>query len=41
VSDVLAPSTAYEPTGTAALGYCDDAARRIVIAPDQPANAKS
>jgi hypothetical protein len=31
---------AYEPTGSAALGYCDDAARRIVVAPDPAANAR-
>ncbi len=31
---------AYEPTGTAALGYCDATARRIVVAPDEPANAR-
>jgi hypothetical protein len=31
---------ACEPTGSAALGYCDTRARRIVVAPDQPANAR-
>lgn len=30
----------YEPTGSTALGYCDELARRIVVAPDQPANAR-
>jgi antirestriction protein ArdC len=33
-------SVAYEPTGSAALGCCDATARRIVVAPDQPANAR-
>jgi antirestriction protein ArdC len=33
-------SVAYEPTGSAAFGYCDEAAHRIVVVPDQPANAR-
>jgi antirestriction protein ArdC len=31
---------AYGPTGSTALGYCDATARRIVVAPCQPANAR-
>jgi antirestriction protein ArdC len=31
---------AYEPVGAGALGYCDAQARRIVVCPDQPANAR-
>jgi antirestriction protein ArdC len=31
---------AYEATGSGALGYCDTRARRIVVAPDQRANAR-
>jgi antirestriction protein ArdC len=31
---------AYEPTGSAALGYCNARERCIVVAPDQPANAR-
>jgi antirestriction protein ArdC len=36
----LGYEVAHEPTGSAALGYCDETARRIVVAPDQPANAR-
>jgi hypothetical protein len=30
----------YQEAGAGALGYCDRAARRIVVSPDQPANAR-
>jgi antirestriction protein ArdC len=30
----------YEATGSSSLGYCDSAARRIVVASEQPANAR-
>jgi hypothetical protein len=30
----------YEPTGSSALGYCDSNACRIVVSPEQPANAR-
>jgi hypothetical protein len=33
-------TVAYEAPGPAALGYCDRGARRIVVSPDQPANAR-
>ena len=39
-ADSIGYSVAYEPTGSAALGYCDATACRIVVAPDQPANAR-
>jgi antirestriction protein ArdC len=31
---------AYAATGSGALGYCDTTVRRIVVAPDQPVNAR-
>lgn len=30
----------YTATGSAALGFCDPVGKRIVVAPDQPANAR-
>jgi len=36
----LGYTVAYEPTGSSALGYCDAIGKRIVVAPDQPANAR-
>jgi antirestriction protein ArdC len=39
-ADTIGYSVKFEATGSAALGYCHEGDRRIVVAPDQPENAR-